>query len=158
MLIAAAVVNNGELVEPTVIDKISDATGETLYLGASRSIKQAIEPSTSAVLNDMMQATVRSGTARKTFRGFRKDRILSQLNIGGKTGSIFNRKHDLRFDWFVGFAEEIQGEKKLAVSIVVAHEEYIGIRAGQYARMVIRKHFLDYFDKRDEQNQSHPAG
>jgi beta-lactamase class D len=106
----------------------------------------------------MMQATVRYGTARKTFRGYRKDRILSQLNIGGKTGSIFNRKHDLRFDWFVGFAEEIQGEKKLAVSIVVAHEEYIGIRAGQYARMVIRKHFLDYFGKRNEQNQRQPAG
>jgi len=158
VLMAAAVVNDGELVEPTIIDKISDASGETLYTGVSRSIKQAIEPATSAVLNDMMQATVRSGTARKIFRGFRKDRILSQLNIGGKTGSIFNRKHDLRFDWFVGFAEEIQGKKKLAVSIVVAHEEYIGIRAGQYARMVIRKHFLDYFGKRNEQNQSHPAG
>ena len=58
----------------------------------------------------------------------------------------------------MGFAEEINGEKKLAVSIVVAHEEYIGIRAGQYARMVIRKYFLDYFGKRDEQNQSHSAG
>ena len=158
VLLAAAVVNNGKLVEPTVINKISDAAGKTLYMGTSRSIKQAIEPSTSAILNDMMQATVRSGTARKAFRGFRKDRILSQLNIGGKTGSIFNRKHDLRFDWFVGFAEEIQGEKKLAVSIVVAHEEYIGIRAGQYARMIIRKHYLDYFGKRDEQNQSNPAG
>ena len=158
VLLAAAVINDGELVEPTVIDRITDASGETLYLGASRSIKQAIEPSTSAILNDMMQATVRSGTARKTFRGRRKDRILSRLTIGGKTGSIFNRKHDLRFDWFVGFAEEIQGEKKLAVSVVVAHEEYIGIRAGQYARMVIRKHFLDYFEKHDEQNQSLPAG
>ena len=157
-LLAAAVVNNGRLVEPTVIDKITDASGETLYMGAPRSIKQAIEPSTSAVLNDMMQATVRSGTARKIFRGFRKDRVLSRLNIGGKTGSIFNRKHDLRFDWFVGFAEEIQGKEKLAVSVVVAHEEYIGIRAGQYARMVMHKHFLDYFSNTDEQNQNHTAG
>jgi len=121
-------------------------------------MRQAIEPSTAVVLNDMMQATVRSGTARKTFRGYRKDRILSQLTIGGKTGSIFNRKHDLKFDWFVGFAKEIKGEKTLAVSVVVAHEEYIGIRAGQYARMVIRKHFSDYFSKRDEQKPSHPAG
>ena len=157
-LLAAAVVNDGELVEPTVIDKITDASGETLYMGTTRPIKQAIEPSTSAVLKDMMQATVRSGTARKIFRGFRRDRILSRLKIGGKTGSIFNRRHDLRFDWFVGFAEEIQGKKKLAVSVVVAHEEYIGIRAGQYARMVMRKHFLDYFSNTDEQNQNHTAG
>ena len=155
---AAAVVNNGKLVEPTVIDRITTASGETLYIGSRRPIRQAIEPSTSAVLNDMMRATVRSGTAKKTFRGYRKDRILSKLNIGGKTGSIFNRRHDLRFDWFVGFAEEIQGRQKLAVSVLVAHEEYIGIRAAQYARMVIRKYFLDYFGNRDEQNQVPTAG
>ena len=58
----------------------------------------------------------------------------------------------------MGFAEEINGDKKLAVSVVVAHEEYIGIRAGQYARMVIRKHFLDYFSERNEQESNHPAG
>jgi cell division protein FtsI/penicillin-binding protein 2 len=158
VLMAAAVVNNGQLVEPTVIDRITDESGKPLYHGAPKPLKQAIEPSTSLVLKEMMQATVRSGTARKTFRGHRQDRILSRLAVGGKTGSIFNRKHDLRFDWFVGFAEEIDGEKKLAVSVVVAHEEYIGIRAGQYARMVIRKYFLDYFSKRDEQKNSHPAG
>lgn len=158
VLVAAAVVNNGEIVEPTVIERIADTSGETLYRGTSKPMIQAIKPSTAAALNDMMQATVRKGTARKTFRGFRKDRILSQLRIGGKTGSIFNRKHDLRFDWFVGFAEEINGDKKLAVSVVVAHEEYIGIRAGQYARMVIRKHFLDYFSERNEQESNHPAG
>jgi peptidoglycan glycosyltransferase len=158
VLLAAAVVNNGEFVEPTVIDRITDAAGETLYSGTPKIMKQAIEPSTSMVLNTMMQATVRSGTARKIFRGYKKDRILSRLSIGGKTGSIFNRKHDLRFDWFVGFAEEIKGDKKLAVSVVVAHEEYIGIRAGQYARMIIRKHFLDYFSERDEQKRSQQAG
>lgn len=158
VLMAAAVVNNGELVEPTVIERITDESGGSLYYGAPKSFKQAIEPSTSMVLKELMQATVRSGTARKTFRGHRQDRVLSRLAVGGKTGSIFNRKHDLRFDWFVGFAEEIDGEKKLAVSVVVAHEEYIGIRAGQYARMVIRKYFLDYFSKRNEQKDIHPAG
>lgn len=158
VLMAAAVVNHGELVEPTIIDGIYTATGETLYRGSPKTLRLAMAPSTAIVLNDMMKATVRSGTARKAFRGYRQDRILSQLNIGGKTGSIFNRKHDLKFDWFVGFAEEINGEKKLAVSVVVAHEEYIGIRAGQYARMVIWKHFLDYFSKRDEQEHSHQAG
>ncbi len=37
-------------------------------------------------------ATVRSGTSRKSFKGYRNDRILSKLNMGGKTGSIFNKK------------------------------------------------------------------
>ncbi len=158
VLLAGAVVNRGELVEPTVVDRILDESGGTVYSRGPRSVNKAISPATSLVLYDMMKATVRSGTARKTFKGYKKDRVLSRLSIGGKTGSIFNRKHDLRFDWFVGFAEEIEGGKKLAISVVVAHEEYIGIRAGQYARMAIRKHFHDYFSENDEQVRSHQAG
>jgi hypothetical protein len=65
--------------------------------------------------------------------------------LGGKTGSIYNRSHDARFDWYIGFAEEKDGNEKLAVSVMVAHEEYIGTRAGQYARWVVERHFKKYF-------------
>ena len=34
--------------------------------------------------------------------------------------------------------------------VMVAHEEYIGTRAGQYARMVIEHYFKDYFSKKDQ--------
>ena len=65
--------------------------------------------------------------------------------MGGKTGSIFNKKHDLRYDWFVGFADLKNGDKKLALAVVVAHEEYIGIRAAAYGRMIIKKYYGDLF-------------
>jgi cell division protein FtsI/penicillin-binding protein 2 len=92
-----------------------------------------------------MTATVTSGTAKKVFRGHRRNKVLSRLRLGGKTGSIYNRAHDARFDWYVGFATEKKGPEKIVVSVVVAHEEYIGIRAGQYARMVIEHYFKEYF-------------
>ncbi|MCG6911895.1 MAG: PbpA [Deltaproteobacteria bacterium] len=158
VLMASAVVNKGEMVEPTVIESIQDATGKNVYRCAPRTMKKAILPDTSQVLYDLMKATVRSGTARKTFRGYKRDRVLSKLTIGGKTGSIFNRKHDLRFDWFVGFAEEPDSGKKMAVAVVVAHEEYIGIRAGQYARMAIKKYFQNYFSQNDEKSSRHQPG
>jgi hypothetical protein len=41
----------------------------------------------------------------------------------------------------VGFAKERQGGKQLAVAVMVAHEEYIGIRASQYARMAMTRYF-----------------
>ena len=70
---------------------------------------------------------------------------MSRLEIGGKTGSISNQQRDLRFDWFVGFAQEKEGPAQLALAVMVAHEEYIGIRAAQYARMVIKAYFNDVF-------------
>jgi peptidoglycan glycosyltransferase len=75
--------------------------------------------------------------------------VLSRLRLGGKTGSIYNRAHDARFDWFVGFAAEKKGEK-MVVSAMVAHEEYIGTRAGQYARMAIEHYFKDYFARKKQ--------
>lgn len=146
-LLAAAVANRGSLLEPFIIEKIVDEAGQTVYTGQQEVLNQAITPEASEVMHRLMCATVRSGTSKKAFRGYRGDRVLSRLIIGGKTGSINNRARDTRFDWFVGFAEEKEGPKKLAVSVVVGHEKHIGTRASRYARMAIQHYFRDYFSK-----------
>jgi len=145
-LIAAAIINQGKIVEPSIVEKITNDNGEILYRGQVATVNQAISPEATAALNRMMNATIQSGTAKKAFRGYRRDRILSRLNIGGKTGSIDNELHDARYDWFVGFAEEKDGPEKIVISVFVAHEKYIGIRASRYARLTIKHYFHDYFD------------
>jgi len=96
---------------------------------------------------DMMQTTIKSGTGRKAFRGRKKDPVLARLTIGGKTGSIYNRQRDTRFDWFVGFAADRQSSASIAVAVVVGHGKYIGTRAGHYARLAMKKYFDSYFSK-----------
>jgi beta-lactamase class D len=103
---------------------------------------------------------VASGTARNLFRGYRTDKILSQLDLGGKTGSISNTERSARFDWFVGYALAPDRRAGLVVSVVVAHEEYIGVRAAQYARMAMTRYFSDYFARvtlaeRNQEKDSH---
>jgi cell division protein FtsI/penicillin-binding protein 2 len=142
-MMASAIINQGSIMEPTVVDQITNEKGEIIYQNRLVTINRAITPRASNVLNQLMSATIRSGTCRKTFRGYRKDKILSKLNIGGKTGSIDNKSHDARYDWFVGFAEEKDGPKKIALSVIVAHEKYIGLRASYYARIAMK----DYFRK-----------
>jgi cell division protein FtsI/penicillin-binding protein 2 len=144
-VIVSAVVNGGMPVEPTLVDRIVDDAGTPVYRTQPRFMKAAVSRHTADVLHQLMAATVVSGTARKIFRGHRRNKVLSRLKLGGKTGSIFNRAHDARFDWFVGFASEKKGSEKMVVSVMVAHEEYIGIRAGQYARMAIEHYFKNYF-------------
>ena len=58
-----------------------------------------------------------------------------------------NDTHDVRYDWFVGFAEEKGGTAKFAVSVIVAHEKYIGLRASYYARSAMKAYFGNYFAK-----------
>jgi len=37
------------------------------------------------------------------------------------------------------------------LSVIVAHEKYIGLRASYYARLVMQAYFKDYFAKNQEQ-------
>jgi peptidoglycan glycosyltransferase len=149
-MMASAVVNQGQLLEPTIVDRIVNENGRIIYQGKMTPMSRAIDPNASQTLNILMENTIKRGTGRKAFRRYRRDKILSKLNIGGKTGSIDNRIHDARYDWFVGFAEEKNGEKKIAVSVIVTHEKYIGLRATYYARIVMKKYFKDVFARNED--------
>ncbi|MBF0120935.1 MAG: PbpA [Desulfobacterales bacterium] len=147
VVLASAVLNDGIPVEPTIIDRIEE-NGEVIYSSKSINLNQAISPITAKSLKTLMNATINSGTSRKFYKGHERDLLLSKLNIGGKTGSLNGNIEgdDVRYDWFVGFAEEKEGFEKIVMSILVAHEKYIGIKAAQYARLVMTKYFSDYFE------------
>ena len=140
-LLTSVFLNQGRLIEPTIIEKITDENGTLLYKSNVKLINNPLSKETSEAVKNMMAATVQSGTARKAFRGFQRDPILSKLFIGGKTGSICNKTKELRYDWFSGFAEEKNGSKKIAVSVVVAHEKLLGPRAGNYAKLTMKTFF-----------------
>ncbi len=150
-LIASAVLNGGMIPEPSIVEKIIGETGETLYEYRPAVVQKAVEKKTSAILEDLMQATVSSGTSRKIFRGRSRDRILSRLSIGGKTGSIDDQGHEARIDWFVGFAKDPKTKKQIVISVVVAHQDFIGVRAGLYAKKGFARYFQKYFAQEDKQ-------
>jgi peptidoglycan glycosyltransferase len=153
-MMASAVMNKGRMVAPTIVDRITDDQGRLLYEARTSWQRRAMSSQASNVLTRLMETTVRSGTGRKAFRNYTRNGVLSKLDIGGKTGSIDNLAHDARFDWFVGFANEKKGPGRLAVAVLVAHEEFIGIRAAQYARMAMMQYFKSQFALRTTSQQS----
>jgi len=139
-VLTSAVVNQGELMRPILIETVRRGD-ETLYKGHPENLNQAVSPDTAEELQKLMQATVTQGTARRMFRDCRRDPVMSGLTIGGKTGSINNNPEKIKYDWFTGFAKEKNGPAKLAVSVFVAHKEYIGRRAGIYAKNLFKQYF-----------------
>ncbi len=150
-LLSSVILNQGELIEPTIINRITDESGKIVYNSSINTVNHAISPDTSMVVYDLMKSTISSGTCRKSFRGYKKDRILSKLTIGGKTGSINNRTNDVRYDWFVGFAQDKSGLGEIVIAVVVAHEKYIGKRASYYGRLAMKAYFEDYFTQNKSQ-------
>jgi len=142
---AAAILNQGRWIEPTIVDWINNDAGQTVYQSQTVYRDQTIDRDTAKVLRQLMQATVQSGTAHKEFQKHHGDKILSRLEIGGKTGSMGDGTGETRYDWFVGYAREPQRQrsKQLVVAVVVAHEGFIGTRAAAYAVMAMKEYFQD---------------
>lgn len=155
-MIISAALNQGRMAVPTLIERIEDQSGRLLYLADSTHGAPAMSGKAADALMEMMEATVRSGTARSLFRNRQRDPVLSALRIGGKTGSISTRDREARIDWFAGYAEKQKGRERLVVAALVAHEEYIGVRAGTYARTAMTHYFKNSPTRR--QTAGGPSG
>ena len=156
-LISATIFNRGKLIEPTIIETIRDEKGTELYQSQPAVVSQAYAPHTSAAMRELMKTTIRSGTVRGTFRKYRRDKIISRLEIGGKTGTINNKTDDIKYEWFVGYAQDKEGDSKIILSVLVAHQKYIGIRAPQYAIMAFKKYFKTQFAKMTPPSAANPG-
>jgi len=98
-MLAGAVLNEGLMMEPFVIRKITGAGGTVRYEAKPKAWKQSISAVTAREMRRMMLTTVTEGTAQRAFRRFEKNPILSRLQLGGKTGSLSGK--NLREDRMV---------------------------------------------------------
>jgi penicillin-binding protein 1A len=83
--------NGGIAVAPHVIDKVRTAGGKLIYRAQNQGLGRVIDERHVAMMNQMMQETLNSGTARKA--------VLAGLPAAGKTGT----SQDYRDAWFIGY-------------------------------------------------------
>ncbi len=145
-MLVSAVVNKGRAMMPTLVEEISDASGNVVYQSEASTYKSAITPKTAETMMQIMEKTITTGTARKSFQGCTRDPILSRLIMGGKTGSLSNREHTVKYDWFTGFGKEKNGNRKIVVAIVIGHAKYIGTKSSVYANMIFKQYFKNNAD------------
>lgn len=95
----ASVINGGHLMEPYVVDKISDDDGNTLYYHETTEVRQVVSESTSEKLREILESVVSNGTGGNAY--------MAGYRIGGKTGTSEKRDeldNDDVIVSFMGFA------------------------------------------------------
>lgn len=146
-MMAAAVVNNGLMMEPSIVDRITvynkKGRGSEVYRTKPRVMRRSLAPETAANMRRLMGATISRGTGRRTFRRAKYDRVLKDLLLGGKTGSINDASRRYRIDWFVGYGWNKKTGQALTVGVVVAHDL---ARRGIGSRFLARDAIRHYFD------------
>jgi len=137
-LIAAAVANNGVMMEPYFLNSVHLKSGRPIYQAKSKILSEVMSPETAHELKTMMRETVMRGTSRKSFHGFFRGRF-RELDVGAKTGHLTDRSLGGRADWFVGFAEA--HGRKIAVSVMTMHKKYWKVKSAYLARKTIETAF-----------------
>ena len=150
-LIASTIVNGGKMPDPHLVKTIMNAQNESIYSRANLTdfdiAKQIITPESAEKVKQMMEQTVLSGTSRKTFRQFVRDRKFKEVEMGGKTGHFSGTDPKGRTDWFVGYASD--GTDKIAIATITVNVEKWTVKSSALGEMMFRKYFKTKLDDRD---------
>ena len=142
--IASIIANDGQLKVPTIIENIWDLkTGKSVKLVEVLS-KKVIEKSVTKSIRAMMERTVSRGTARGSFRRMNKY-LKSDLEIGGKTGSITGGMPRGKRDWFVGYARPKNSKDRgISISVMNINQEKWYVRSPYLARKIIENYYKKF--------------
>ena len=139
-VIAAAAVNGGRRVQPTLVRSIVGEDGLILYEAKTAIGKRIVKADTAKELQSLMQQTVINGSARTSFKHFARG-TMEAVNVGGKTGSLTGETPTGRYDWFVGYAEK--NGRKLAFAAMCINRKVWYVKSATVARKAVEHFFRE---------------
>jgi peptidoglycan glycosyltransferase len=116
-MVAAGVANQGVVMRPFVVGKVTAPDGSVIYRAHPHKYKRAMQPSTAAALNEMMQAVVTGGTGTAA--------QIPGIKVAGKTGTAETGGPGTpNTTWFIAFAPA--DNPRIAVAVVVERQHATG--------------------------------
>lgn len=88
----------------------------------------------------MMGDTIKSGTFSRRFRMCSTDKVLKDITIGAKSGSIDSKNPEGRLTWFVGYADH-PTKGKIVIASLLLRDAYYWIKSDEFARMIIKQYY-----------------
>ncbi len=111
-LVAAAVANNGTIMKPHLVNRVTNSSGHTIVKVHPEVWKHAMKPATAAAINEMMQGVVQSGTGTAA--------QISGVKVAGKTGTAETSEQNVYTAWFIFFAPA--DDPQVAGAVAVEHQ------------------------------------
>jgi peptidoglycan glycosyltransferase len=130
-LIASAVANDGELMEPRIVRQVRDSQGRVIRDFGPETYGQVMDERSARELTQMMLAVVNEGTGTAA--------QIPGIQVAGKTGTATNGEGEPPNAWFTAFAGG--RARQIAVSVIVLDGGNLGNEAtgGQVAAPIVRQ-------------------
>ncbi|MGW2313715.1 penicillin-binding transpeptidase domain-containing protein [Actinomadura luteofluorescens] len=124
-MVAAAVLDDGEVMRPRLVDRLRAPDGATVDRISPRRMSRALTGDQAKQMRDMMEAVVERGTG-KSLRG--------TSILGGKTGTADVEGASYNDRWFIGFGP--RSDPRYAVAVMTEASGY-GIESGPLAARIV---------------------
>lgn len=138
-LIAATIADGGSMPRASIVDEVLDASGRRVHARRAGPFRSVIGRHTAELLNEMMQRTVREGTARRAFHDPHGRSFIPGVEIAGKTGTLSEERPYRGYTWWVGFAPA--DAPTIALAVLVVNTPEWRIKASDAARFAM-EHWL----------------
>jgi cell division protein FtsI/penicillin-binding protein 2 len=138
-MIASAIANNGVMMVPKLVEKVSWDNGSEIYRFKEEPMTQIVSPQTADQLKEMMAYTVTKGTSRKAFHTRRGTPYIKGVSIGGKTGSLRGNDPKGKYSWFVGMAP--LDDPEIALAALIVNKPIWHIKASHLAKEAFDAYF-----------------
>ncbi len=136
--ITAAIANNGSMMAPRLVDQVI-RDGKELKISEPRELGKVVSPETSSNLKRMMLTTVTTGTSRKAFRSHEGAKLITNMKVAAKTGSIDGENPKGRYSWFAAFAPAEQ--PRIALVALVINGDKWKIKASHLGEQALSEFF-----------------
>lgn len=139
-IIASIAANDGIFKVPYVIEEIEDNENGRVIWEYSKNEKRVLSEEASKKIQELMESTVKKGTARSAFRAH-KIRKIKDIHIGGKTGTITGGFPYGRRDWFVSYAMPGKdSDKGISVCVMI-----VNVKKWYVKSSVLAKNIIEYY-------------
>ena len=138
-MIASAIINEGKMVTPYIVESVKNDKNEIIYSGKSMFNSPVMSKNSASKIKDMMEQTVLTGTSRKTFRQMVRDKKFKEIEMGGKTGHFSGSNPRGTTDWFVGYATD--GDTKIAIATITVNVKKWTVKSSALAQMMFKKYY-----------------
>ena len=129
--VAAAVANDGELMEPRLVEKVVDRDGRTKEEIQPDEQSQVMSRESARQVARMMASVVREGSGTAA--------ALQGIEVAGKTGTAeIDVARDIAQPWFIGFAPTQKGRVVVAATVERVQGGTGGAVAAPVARQVLQ--------------------
>jgi len=156
-LLGTAVAGDGSMPTPVLVRALIAPDGRRIPAPPRPAFAEAMSPKIAATLRQMMEKTVRTGTAQRAFRKWPES--LKNIKVGGKTGTLAVKEPYVFYTWFVGYAPV--NDPEIAIAVMVGNGRLWWQRATDVSANVLEAYFrakLEDRKKASAEAETRPAG